>query len=216
MNKLWVFGCSISDLYDSETSLYYWSADYLKWKGHTPKHHTQIIADTLGYELVNCAVSATCNAQIFQDFCDKIEEIGKEDQVIIQWTEPNRVRFVNDENEWMTFAFHSKWAKFKLNKFTHLSFETVQEVLVNRLDKQYRNEITSWEKLIKLKTNPDRLLIWYPFDKIIGNGKVVKSIETIRMETNNEIDDLHFSESGQIHMADILLNMLNNTTKNII
>ena len=216
MNKLWVFGCSISDVYGSETSLYYWSADYLKWKGYTPKHYTEMIAEELGYELVNCAVSATCNAQIFQDFCDKIDEITEDDYVIIQWTEPNRVRFVNDEDEWMTFAFHSKWAKFKLQKFSHITFDTVQEVLVNRLNKEYRKEITSWEKLIKLKTNPEKLFIWYPFDKIIGNGKVVKSIETIRVETNNVVDDLHFSESGQIHLTSILLDMMNNTTKNII
>jgi hypothetical protein len=95
-------------------------------------------------------------------------------------------------------------------------FETVQQVLVNRLNKQYRNEVSSWEKLIKLKINPDKMLIWYPFDTIIGNGKLVKSIETIRMETNNEVDDLHFSEDGQVHLAGILLDKLLNNTKNII
>lgn len=216
MGKLWVFGCSISDLYGSDTSIYYWSADYLKWKGYVPKHHTEIMAKELGYELVNCAVSSTCNSQIFQDFCDKVDDITENDYVIIQWTEPNRFRFVNDDDEWMTFVFHSKWTKHKLQKFNHISFETVQEVLINRLNKQYRNEITSWEKLIKLKMNPDKMLIWYPFDKIIGNGKVVKSIETIRKETDNEIDDLHFSEIGQVHLANILLDKVRNTSKNII
>lgn len=216
MSKLWVFGCSISDLYESETSLYYWSADYLKWKGYTPKHYSEIIAEKLNCELVNCAVSATCNSQIFQDFCEKVDEIKDDDHIIIQWTEPNRVRLVNDEDEWTTFAFHSKWAKFKLKKFNHISFETVQQVLVNRLNKQYRNEVSSWEKLIKLKSNPNNLLIWYPFDTIIGNGKLVKSIETIKMETNGEVDDLHFSEDGQVHLASILLDKHLNNTKNII
>jgi hypothetical protein len=216
MKKLWVFGCSISDLYDSETSKYYWSSEYLEWKGYTPKHHTQIIADELGYELMNCAVSATCNAQILQDFCDKVNDIGKDDYVIIQWTEPNRVRFVDDDEIWTTFAFHSKWAKFKLKKFSHMTFETIQQVLINRLSKEYRKEINSWENLIRLTIPTDKLLIWYPFDKIIGNGKVVKSIETIKVETNNLIDDLHFSESGQTHIASILVDMILNTKKNII
>lgn len=216
MKKLWVFGCSISDLYDSETSKYYWSSEYLEWKGYTPKHHTQIIADELGYELINCAVSATCNAQILQDFCDKVNDIGKDDYVIIQWTEPNRVRFVNDDEIWTTFAFHSKWAKFKLKKFSHMAFETIQQVLINRLSKEYRKEIDSWENLIRLVIPTNNLLIWYPFDKIIGNGKVVKSIETIKDETNNLIDDLHFSEYGQTHMALILLDTMFNVKKNII
>lgn len=216
MKKLWVFGCSISDLYDSETSKYYWSSEYLDWKGHIPKHYTQIIAEELGCELMNYAVSATCNAQILQDFCDKVNDIGKDDYVIIQWTEPNRVRFVSDEEIWTTFAFHSKWAKFKLKKFSHMAFETIQQVLINRLSSQYRKEITSWENLIKLVIPTNNLLIWYPFDKIIGNGKVVKSIETIKMETNNTIDDLHFSEDGQLHIASILMDTIFNTKKNII
>jgi hypothetical protein len=216
MKKLWVFGCSISDLYNSETSKYYWSSEYLKWKGYVPKHHTQIIADELGYELVNCAVSATCNAQILQDFCDKVNDISKDDYVIIQWTEPNRARFVDDDEIWTTFAFHSKWAKFKLKKFSHMTFETIQQVLINRLSKEYRKEIDSWENLIRLTIPTDKLLIWYPFDKIIGNGKVVKSIETIKVETNNLIDDLHFSESGQTHISSILLDTMFNVKKNII
>lgn len=216
MKKLWVFGCSISDLYDSETSKYYWSSEYIKWKGYVPKHYTQFIAEELECELVNCAVSATCNSQIFQDLCDKLPEIKKDDYVMIQWTEPNRVRFVDDNEIWNTFAFHSKWAKFKLNKFSHMTFETIQQVLINRLSPEYRKEISSWENLIRLAIDKDRLLIWYPFDKIIGNGKVVKSIETIRDETNFEIDDLHFSEEGQIHLTKILLDSFLNNTKNII
>jgi hypothetical protein len=97
-----------------------------------------------------------------------------------------------------------------------MTFETIQQVLINRLSKEYRKEINSWENLIRLTIPTDKLLIWYPFDKIIGNGKVVKSIETIKVETNNLIDDLHFSESGQTHIASILVDMILNTKKNII
>ena len=216
MKKLWVFGCSISDLYDSESSKYYWSSDYLQWKGYIPKHYTQIIADKLNRQLVNCAVSATCNAQIFQDLCDNIPNIKNDDYIIIQWTEPNRVRFVDDNEKWETFAFHSKWAKHKLKKFSHISFETIQQVLINRLSKEYRIEIESWEKLIKLAIPTNRLFIWYPFDSVIGNGKYVKSIETIKDETNGIIDDLHFSEKGQEHISSILLSDMFNDIKNII
>jgi hypothetical protein len=214
MKKLWVFGCSISDLYDSETSKYYWSEEYLEWKGYTPKHHTQIIADELGYELINCAVSAANNYQIFQDFCDRVDEISNDDYVIIQWTEPNRFRLVNDNDEWTGFAFHSKWTRFKLKKFQFIAFETIQQVLTNRLSSKYREEINSWEKLIKLKSN--NLLVWKPFDKLINNGKIVNSIETIRSETGGKIDDLHFSEDGQVILSKILLDMILGNSKNII
>ena len=42
---------------------------------------TPIIAEKLGYELINKATSANSNGQIFQDLCDNVENISKNDFV---------------------------------------------------------------------------------------------------------------------------------------
>jgi hypothetical protein len=216
MRKLWVFGCSVSDLYDSEAAKYYWSSEYLKWKGYAPKHYTQMLAEKYDCELINCAVSSTNNYQIFQDFCDRVNEITNEDYVIFQWTETTRTRFVDDNDNWESFICHAKMTMYKLNKFSHISFKTTQQVLANRLSKRYREEIESWEKLIRLKTNPHKFLVWDPFDMNGEHGKLVKSIETISDETNKSIDDPHFSENGQIKLSNILINRLEAIKKDLI
>lgn len=217
MKKLWVFGCSISDLYDSESSIKHWaSQEYIDWKGYVPIHHTQIIAENLGCELVNKAISASSNAQIFQDFCDSVDDVNDDDFVIIQWSDPNRTRLVNDYDEWIQFAFQTEWIKHKLKKFSYVNYATIQEVLTNRLNDKYFDEVISWEKLIKSKFNPSNILLWKPFEKIMGTNSLLKSVELIKDETENEILDYHFSEKGQIQISKILLDMINGTTKNII
>ena len=216
MKKLWVFGCSVSDLYNTETSKYYWSGEYLKWKGYVPKHYTEILADRLGYNLSNCAVSSTCNHQIFQDFCESYNQIDENDFIIIQWTEPNRFRLVNDDNEWTTFVPHRSWVTHNLKKITHFTLNSINEIFVNRLKNPYRKEIDSWSKLITSIIGEERILIWYPFDNIITNGRIVKSIETIKDETKGKIEDLHFSENGQIELSNILLKIINKEKKEFI
>ena len=218
MRKLWVFGCSISDLYDSESSIKHWfSQEYIDYKGYVPIHYTQIIANKLEYELVNKAISASSNLQIFQDLCNNIENINSEDFVILQWSDSNRTRFVNDDDEWIQFAFQSHWIQHKLKKFSHITYNTIQEVLANRLStNKYLEEINSWEKFIKFAFKSSNILIWNPFEKIIGNNSILKSVELIKDETNNKILDYHFSEKGQIEISNILLDIILNKTKNII
>jgi hypothetical protein len=206
MKKLWVFGCSISDLYDSVTSLYYWSEEYLKWKGYTPKHYSQLIAEELGCELKNFGVSSTNNYAILQSICDNVENISNDDYVIIQWTESTRFRLSDDDNNWVNFIFKNSQNKNELKNNKSVSIQTIQEILINRTNTIYDDEILSWEKLLKIKLNTDNLIIWNPFKNVGEYGRLLKSIENIATETNGIIDDPHFSESGQIHLSKILLN----------
>lgn len=212
MKKLWVFGCSISDLYDSETSKYFWSSEYLKWKGYTPKHYTEILAKEFNCELKNYAISGTNNYEILQSICDKINHISNDDFIILQWTETTRFRLVDDSDNWVNFVFKNSQNKIQLKNNKHLSIQTIQEILMNRLSTKYADEIRSWEILIKNKLNSDNLIILYPFTNLGNYGNIVKSIENIAIETNGEIDDPHFSEAGQRQLAKIILD----TKKNII
>jgi hypothetical protein len=100
MKKLWVFGDSYSEPYDGEFSKFYWSLNYLNWKGYTPKNYTQILSDKLNCELMNFSMTTSNNNQIFQTFCDNIENIDVNDIIIIQWTEYYRFRLINDDGKW--------------------------------------------------------------------------------------------------------------------
>lgn len=215
MKKLWVFGDSYGEPYDGELSKFYWSQDYLKWKGYVPKNYSQIMSEELNCQLMNFSFTASNNNQIFQNFCDNIDNIGSDDYVIIQWTEYHRFRLIGDDNQWENFTAHINWARYNLKKITDVSFDTILQLLVNRRHIQYKNEVDSWEKLIKSKINPDNLLIWNPFD-VVGKGKFVKSLEKIKDETNNEIQDNHFSENGNKQLSVILLTKLLGQNRNII
>lgn len=217
MSKLWVFGCSISDLYDSKSAIWYWSKPYIEWKGYIPKHHSQIIANELGYELINLAVSSADNYTIFQTLCDNIDMVSNDDYVIIQWTQSSRFRLVNDNHQWSHFVFNNYQNKFKLSDFQHISVSTINEILCNRLDKKYEEEIDSWEKLIRRNIPLNNLIIWKPFESMYGqNLQIYKSVENINDETNGVIEDYHFSEKGQLKMAQILLDKIKNNKKNIL
>lgn len=215
MRKLWVFGCSVSDLYDSESAKYYWSKNYLNWKGYIPKHYTQLMAEKLNCELMNFAVSSTNNYAILQSICDNIEHITNNDYVIIQWTETTRFRLSTDDNEWVNFVFSNSQNKNELKNNKYVSIQTIQEILGNRINEVYDEEIISWEKLIKFKLNEDNLLIWNPFKNVGDYGRLLSSIENITTESEGEVYDPHFSESGQIHLSNILLNKMSNN-KNLL
>jgi hypothetical protein len=215
MNTLWAFGCSITDLYDSETSLSHWSKSYIEWKGYVPKNYSELMAEKLECKLKNFGVSSADNYTIFQNFCDNINNIQQNDYVIIQWTQTSRFRLVSDDGKWTHFVTHYNQNKRKLENLKQVSSATIQETLINRTHDKFYEEIVSWENVIHNLIKPDKLLIWKPFE-FFGLGQMVKSVENVKTETNGLVDDLHFSEAGQIKMSEILLDRLQHNKKNIL
>jgi len=215
MKKLWVYGDSNSEMYDSFDAYNMWSNEYIKWKGYVPKHYTQLIAEKFNCELRNFAKSGTNNHTIFERFCNSVNSISNDDIVIIQWTEPNRFRLVDDNNNWADFKFHNIQNKRTIENFKNVTIKTIEETLVNRLNIKYKEELESWTNLIKFALKETKLIIWSPFEESYG-GNIVNSIETISIETNRLINDPHFSENGQTHLSNILIAQLLNTDKPII
>jgi hypothetical protein len=202
MKKLWSFGCSNTQRYDDVDE---WSKLYIKWKGYKPKVYVDFISENLNYESINLAKSGTNNYSIFQKICDSIESIKKNDLVIVQWTQYNRFRLSNKSNEWEDFYLNIGHFDDKLKNCDHITKDTIFEIFINRMNPIYETEIRSWEKIIKKSLPKNKIIFWNPFDDVGEHGRLVKSLETITMETKKEIIDPHFSENGHKTLSEILL-----------
>jgi hypothetical protein len=213
MSNLFVYGCSNSEQY---SALVPWSKEYVKWKGYTPKVYGDIISYELNLNQFNYSKSGTNNYSIFQKICETFKDITKDDVVIIQWTQVSRFRLVNRFNEWEDFYADVSHYTEKLKKCDDISKNTVSEILVNRTYNRYIEEIKGWEEILKNVFKNNKLLFWSPFDDTSGYGKILKSLETISIETNGKIDDPHFSEKGQKILSEFLLNKIENNRHNII
>jgi lysophospholipase L1-like esterase len=213
MRNLWAFGDSNTESYNP---IHEWAKSYIEWKGFKPKVYVDLMAEHYGCSVNNFGLCGTNNYYIFQKICDNINQIKENDIVIVQWTETNRFRMVNDYNEWVDFYFTNKHNVEKLKKIEDVSIQTIQETLVNRLNDKYKEEIDSWESIIKKALGETKHIFWSPFTESAGYGKWVKSMETISIETNRFIDDPHLSEDGQVKLSELLIKKLENIKKDIL
>ena len=213
MSKLWAFGCSNTANFNDETL---WGKLYIRWKGYSPKVYVDYVGEFMNLQVENLATPGTNNYSIFQKICDNVDRIKNEDLIVIQWTEYSRFRLVNSNNEWEDFFLSYEYYKQKLEKCSHLSKKTIQEIFVNRINDLYSEEVKSWEKIINKAFPNNKIFFWNPFDEICGHGRIVKSLETITMETNKDIIDPHFSENGHKVLSEILLKEITNIKKDII
>lgn len=199
MPNLFVYGCSNSESFDTKVT---WAIKYVKWKGFVPKCYGQLISEELKINLINYSKSGTNNHSIFQKICETIKNINEDDMVIVQWTDNSRFRLVNDLNEWVDFYPNSVDT---IKNFENVSKETITELMVNRTNTKYFEELKSWELIIRQTLNKTKLVFWSPFKEFNS----YHSLERIKTETNNEIDDNHLSENGHKEIYKILLENLN-------
>ena len=213
MANLFVYGCSNSEQYKPSNP---WAKEYIKWKGYVPKVYGDIISNQLNLTQFNHSKSGTNNYAIFQKICETFKDVTKDDIVIVQWTQISRFRLVNRLNEWEDFYADISHCTEKIKRCDDISKNTISEILVNRTNERYVEEIKSWEEILKTIFKSNKLLFWSPFDNTSGHGKILKSFETITAETNGKIDDPHFSETGQQNLSEFLLNKIENKRDNII
>jgi hypothetical protein len=203
--KLYLFGDSFSAGFSFESN---WTNNYINWKGYTPKGFGEIVSQKLSLELINLAENASDNYSILQKFCDNAKNIKKNDLVIIGWSSPLRFRLVS--KDWITILpNYDKFSTKEIDK-TKISESTLIEILLNRDDVRYCNEVNSW---IKLLNNLDKNIIhWTPFDQRL-DCMFLNKFETIFTETNGELNDWHFSENGHIQLSDLFINKFKSKNK---
>lgn len=211
MSTIWTFGDSFTESYNP---FYPWAESYIEWKGYVPKVYGEILSERLGFELKNYGKGGSDNYSIFQNFCDVSHMIKPNDIVIFGWSSPIRFRLLRANGEWESLVpnFHLNY-----DVVEGVSKTSIDEILVHRDHDKFIGEINSWIKVITLflKSIDASVIHWTTFDTKI-NAKYVFNVDKVKDETNGLINDGHFSEIGQLELANILNNMYNNQNNNLI
>lgn len=202
MSKLFVFGDSFSE----QRGIH---APYSIWKGYSPDTYPHIISKKLEIPLFNFSHGGFSNSDIFQSVCQNVDKIEDGDIVIIGWSGLARFRLANPKlNRWLQFqpGIWEMYSKLDMG-IDGLSESTIDEILYNRSHFElHREEILDWIKLLSkvFERNTFINFTWCTSDW----GLKPLSFETIKEETNEEIDDSHWSENGHMVFAKSLLDVI--------
>ena len=203
MATVWTFGDSFTERYNPNQK---WAKEYMDWKGYLPKVYGNFISEMLNYNLKNLGKAGSDNYSIFEEFCKSYKNIKDDDIVIIGWSYFGRFRLANKGNTWISLVpnFNNH-----LNSFDSISENTINEILINRTNSIYIEEVNNWIKFISLACSNKKIIHW---STLKGEGELNThhffQMEKIYEETDGLINDTHYSENGQKELADKILNAL--------
>jgi len=217
MNTLHTFGCSYTAFYERSDRKEF--DQYKEYNGGKfPKTWPELLSEKLGLNLNNVAIGGSSNYEIFHSFCDNVDSFKKGDVVIIGWSYKERFRLVNNKiNDFVRVG--PGFIPEKL--IDGICSKSIEEILVNRMEQKWVDELISWEKLIKKICDliGMKLLIW-SFDKTIPNHdnflmvlREQHGATRIFDETNGKIVDYHFATKGHIVQANYFLDVINEKIK---
>lgn len=199
MGTVWTFGDSLTEGFKSGDL---WARTYVEWKGYVPMTYGEIVADRLGYQIINLGKGGSDNYSIFEMFCKNINKFEKDDIVIIGWSDVGRFRLSNNNGRWTSIVPNFS---NNINNIDNVNQNTVDQILVNRTSKIYIDEVNSWINVIKKSLNGIKFISWSTFNNGKIDGIFIKNIELIMQETNGTINDAHFSELGQKTVAETII-----------
>jgi hypothetical protein len=235
MRTLWTFGCSFTAEwypvgYEHSPSTY---DEYKKFKGGTlPDMWSTILAKKLNYNIKNCGIGGVSNYNILKQFINVIDNINEGDVLIFGWTSLLRFCAVS-ESEYKIIEMLPKQS-YHVN--VGFSKTTIDEILVNRSNLLWAEEVQNWIKFIndycRLKNvevfhwNSDNLIfdmdskfindknyILPPKEKHFKMCSLINYVSyslgshlTIKQETENAVNDLHLGEHGHIKQAEYFYN----------
>jgi hypothetical protein len=240
MSTLFTFGCSYTEDFERviESTK---NSDFVPAQrkyvenhldGRIPKSWPQILSENFNLQLKNYGVGGMSNYQIFEEVCEHCNEFKEGDLVIIGWTHVTRFRWAFENETWSSiFSDFTETTSHLMSKITH------SEILVNRTNKSFVNELYQYQKLIEQfsKLLGVELYFWssddniiykeneqfiadkkYLLNNLISDKKNVFNIiqknggKTINEETNSEIPDNHLGESGHRVQAELFYKHIKN------
>lgn len=193
-NTLWSFGDSYTEGYGLP-----WARDYIKWKGYKPLNFSDLLAKDLNLFPKNLAKGGSDNYTIFESICENIDDIKKDDFVIIGWSNPVRFRLATNNNTWSTLLPGND---HNISIFDHLSKESINEILVNRGSYKFAHEIDSWIKIINKALPENDVINWTPFGESMTQCEFIRCT-TIVEETKKEVDNGHYGETGHMELFEL-------------
>lgn len=219
MNKLWVFGDSFTEGWDS--SMYYskevlpkWRSKYIDWKGYIPKVFNEFLADKLGIETINCGIGGADNYTIFHTIIKNLEKINKDDIVIIGWSSVLRIRVAKRNDKFVSIqSWMLRMSDDKLKEIgIDVSQQTITELFANRTSSVYIDEVNDLIKVLKILLKENKIINWSPFYdnfKMGMNIMPIQLLDTITDETRYKVLDGHFCEPSHFILADYFYDLIN-------
>ena len=214
MNKLWVFGDSYSVPFSKIGSNDSWRRDYIIWKQYTPKCYGEVVSENLNLKHVNSAIGAADNYTILDSIIDVMYSISSDDIIIIGWSNTLRFRVANTNKNFTTIQPNNTTTAGVINYVKELSNTTLTELLINRDNSVYIDELNNYIKLLNFLFKKNKIIHWSPFgqdkDGLLTTCNSLNGLELIVKETNGEVNDTHFSENAHHQLTKHFLDILNN------
>jgi hypothetical protein len=230
MVTLWVFGDNSSSIFGETIERRYLHYKNYR-KGTFPKSWSELLSEKLKVKLRNLAISGQTNYDIFDWFCKYCQNIKKNDIVIIGWSPIINFRLIDDyQKKFVSIRdTATNWNTNRKEFLKGISTQTIEEILNNRNQEDWIDEIYNWENLIYyISTIVGFKVYFWSFDVrlnkknyIGGNTENFRNYlisigaEDITNETSKTLIDSHFGEKGQLIQSEYFYNHIKNENTNI-
>jgi hypothetical protein len=214
-NTLWVFGDSFSHSLKNQIKES-WITKYTKWKGYEPDTFGDIISNKLNLELINLSMNGADNYSIFEKVCEMAFKIKEGDIIIIGWSRKTRFRVANNEKgEWNMIAQINEKLGNDDELYKLISKNTIEQLLVNRDNILYANEVNNWTNLLNVTFKNNIIINWTwcedEMDIHVLNLNY-RRISTILQESSGKHLEGHYGEIGHQHLSYIFLDIIEKPT----
>jgi hypothetical protein len=219
MNKtIWIFGDSFTQSMKPVPSLKDWRFKYSEFKGYSPKVFSEFLSVTYGYTCNNLGHGGADNYTILDIIINNLDQIKDGDIVIVGWSSIHRTRLANKFGKF-TSLLPGGDPRFKkeTGKLLGMSPDTVEEVLVNRLEGScYVSELNRIIKLLNRTFQNNITIHWSPFYNFHQGMDVITIpiVQTILQETEGKVQDSHYSENAHETIAEHINQLIHYTIRN--
>ena len=135
-------------------------------------------------------------------------EIKENDIVIIGWSSVIRFRLAAKDGDWVKFV-PGTVTDYHITHHTDMSRNTIEEIFVNRDNPIYYREVNNWIHFINHTMKKNKIIHWTPFDDNIDlNVHKLLKLETIKMDSNNIVNDNHYGENAHKTLTNIFFELL--------
>jgi hypothetical protein len=222
MSNLWIFGDNSSAIFGKtkERRFKY----YKEYRGGIfPKSWSELLAKEFNFQLKNMAVSGQSNYDIFEMLCKCVNQIQKDDIVIIGWTYLQRFRLVDETTNGFVTIRKNQFKEEHINNpalLNGIDINVVNSILKNRTNTEWANEVYNWETAINLLAKLIGFkIVYWTFDSSLNKPHYIstndfrmdlikKGAEDITCETNGKLIDDNFGEKGHLVQFQYFLNHL--------
>ena len=172
---------------------------YFEHKGRDIKFYHDLLSDHFNQPVTNVSKGGICNEYILIEFMKTYPLIKSNDIIVLGWTDISR---------FSTIILNEEWSS-NVNGGSSLSKQTIDEIKVMRTHDLFKKRLLDIIDFIDIIIPKDVTIIHWTW----SFGNPWTSPYTIKSETNGEIDDSHYSESGHLHLFNKMIKKLETTNR---